>query len=549
MSFGSTQTDVAPLIYCRMYTRYIIKMPFYWRRRCPTADELVADGSTQEYADNHACVSGTHLWADGTVKSYIDSLTRREEFCFVYRDWPHDMENPPASAQEGAVDPRSLLGSKVDYEIVRECTEYAVACPTSKLDVEIVDGPHIMSSYMKRRTGPYGVHEYMVEVHSEMKLFCTLTVWVDEDCGLCEGSGEWTPTIEVVDPDSTTNLQCACRATDKLGPFTPDQVWIQQPDGPPTLCSKWTIKFRQECFDITDDADDPGDSDEFNDTLAELEREQNEGNISDLSVSRGGGDCIDDGEAGEAPKCCDSQEDTSLDKCCESRVITWWDCPPGHDHPFTSGGLTEEEPLTIVPCEDRLVNEKNRVMPDVNMLQNLCTIRTSRGAWLSAQYIDLYTVEVGDNNRKFLDFCIDPAGGDEQPATRNRMANLVYGLGQSIYGAMSEVMLYETQAPVDLSPYFTGHHNWKTYLQEATDFHKHWCYGPHKGWEEVLDDLRFGLCNALVCPDAAWDFGTANPGVRNGSAWRMLRGTPLCSRFEHRDKWGDPKDCWNPWNR
>ena len=130
------------------------------------------------------------------------------------------------------------------------------------------------------------------------------------------------------DDDDSSGSICRCRVTKRLGPFTPESVRLYPngPDEPPVYCQLWTEKWKQECFDVSNPDDDPGNSAKFTQLMAGLAEKQAAGDIEGLVSTRPNGTCYE-----TTGGCCEAEHEPP--PCCPDVVIQWWVCPPGVDPP------------------------------------------------------------------------------------------------------------------------------------------------------------------------------------------------------------------------
>ena len=407
--------------------------------------------------------------------------------------------------------------AKVDYQISRYCTQTVPSCPDSELKIELVEPPRLIDSYIVTAppgyTSPY--EGDVVPIAQEFAALATLTVDVDEDCGACRGGP--TPPLETSGTPSDSNdnrTKCKCRVTTELGPFSPSTHWIKDPEtGDLMWCTKWTRKWRQECFDVTDPEDDPRHSGDYLSARAGMEAKAATGDISELQITGSLGDgCYDTNTA----KCCNSDSK----KCCENIVMSWLDCPNGVSNFVVGSGASpgsspDDGGNRRWDCPTLEVFESNPISAPSLMLTEVkggITHHSTLGGLsrlYEFPYHRIYFTPRDADGHGQLDIC-----GDNGFPNGARIKELGTRIASLLWEAITET---EDSTGVHFGSLGKGY---KYYIEEAAKKNKEMCTptdpfgfegtgGNHIGIEETMEDIRNGLCRASACVINMW---SAQPG-------------------------------------
>jgi len=483
MAFGDLEIGLSAQLKCRMRTRYTIAVPMYYTMRC---------------GRGHNCITPTV--PQGQFQTIPDQGGRVERLALV----------PPPRPGWG-LHSGWFRNAKVDYNIKRFCTHTAPNCPESSIEIKIINhsgndasGPTINESYHWRMDDGT-IKE--VPISADMGILATLVVDVDEDCGLCPG-GDYPPYPETDSPSDSGGgpVECQCRVTGELGPFTPEDIWVKDPEtGDLILCTRWSRVWKQECFDITDPDDDPGHLPGYLGALEGLRQKQADGAISNLQEGVGGGDCLNE----EKQRCCEPGD--TKKKCCPDVVVSWLDCPNNVSN-FTmgSGGGSSHSSdpndysTQVKPCEEEEVSchEDVRLFNIQGLASKGYVHRWSNVAeyewnpFLVDTTNEENFINPGDGSTQ-IDFCSNPPLGP-------------WGFASMISNLMIEAILEEESAHgTDETATFEGK-SWKDGIKKAAEKNMELCngyswdgdiglWGNHKGLDEAMSDIQLGLCKALAC--------------------------------------------------
>lgn len=486
MAFGDLSVGLSGHLKCRMRTRYTISIPLSYSMKSP---DFQGGGVTMHQLDEE----------------------KRYEFLGLY----------PKGRMVNAGSWWSP--AKVDYSIKRFCTYLAPNCPDSSISITtpgaIMNDHYILvNSDGTQRTIPVDV---------DMDMLATLVVDVDEDCGICPGGsppGDDSDDVYEKPSESGGPIHCKCRVTKELGPFTPETVYIKDPvTGDLTWCTKWTRVWRQECFDVTDPDDDPGELPAYVQALTGLEAKQAAGDITDLQ-RRGkvGGNCFDKLAQG-ATKCCKSPPNR---KCCDEIIVSWLDCPNNVSN-FTvgSGGSSSQSAeaadntdysLKVNRClNEEVIETENVLLFNLQSILTQCTIgwrtfmteRTEEGDYPltfdAGRPTNFINTEPSWGGIKEINLCLE--GPEHDDPNGLRLSLFTRDVAAVMMMAIEEKH-HSTGA--DIAQVFAGQ-SWKDGIEKAVEENVKLCNGVdwegrpadgnHKGIDEAMADIKVGLCKALAC--------------------------------------------------